>query len=291
MCIGALNNACTVQSTDVTVDLLGAGDLVVTEFMQDPSTVSDSLGEWFEVYNNTGDTLNLNGLEISDAGTDSTSLTSDVTLAAGEYLVFGNNDDVTTNGGVTVDVLYSGITLGNVGDELILGYAGVTFDEIAWDDGATFPDANGLSASLDPSALDATDNDDGANWCEASSTYGDGDFGTPGSANDVCPSFTYTSADVQAIFDVECAGCHTGGSASGGLALDDVNTVVSVVDTGTGLSYIEPGDTAASYIWHKLNGTQTDVGGSGSDMPKGSSPMDAADLAIIETWILEGAPE
>ncbi|MCP3994790.1 MAG: ExeM/NucH family extracellular endonuclease [bacterium] len=30
----------------------------------------------------------------------------------------------------------------------------------------------------------ANDNNDGANWCEASTAYGDGDFGTPGAAND-----------------------------------------------------------------------------------------------------------
>ena len=28
------------------------------------------------------------------------------------------------------------------------------------------------------------DNNDGANWCEASSSYGVGDLGTPGAAND-----------------------------------------------------------------------------------------------------------
>jgi len=35
--------------------------------------------------------------------------------------------------------------------------------------------------------LDATSNDDGSNWCLSSSTYGSGDFGTPGTANAACP--------------------------------------------------------------------------------------------------------
>ena len=35
-------------------------------------------------------------------------------------------------------------------------------------------------------AWDATSNDTGANWCDGSTAYGDGDMGTPGAANDVC---------------------------------------------------------------------------------------------------------
>ena len=34
--------------------LIGEGDLVITEIMRNPEAVSDSLGEWFEIYNVTG---------------------------------------------------------------------------------------------------------------------------------------------------------------------------------------------------------------------------------------------
>ena len=34
--------------------------------------------------------------------------------------------------------------------------------------------------------MSASSNDSASNWCEATSTYGDGDFGTPGSSNDTC---------------------------------------------------------------------------------------------------------
>lgn len=56
-----------------------------------------------------------------------------------------------------------------------------------FDSGATFPDPTDASLSLDPAAIDPILNDDGANWCTATTTYGSGDEGTPGAANDTCP--------------------------------------------------------------------------------------------------------
>ena len=38
----------------------------------------------------------------------------------------------------------------------------------------------GVSLQLDPAALSVADNDDFANWCPGTATYGDGDLGTPG---------------------------------------------------------------------------------------------------------------
>ena len=45
---------------------------------------------------------------------------------------------------------------------------------------------NGKSISLAQSILSAAGNDTPSNWCASTSTYGDGDYGTPGSANDIC---------------------------------------------------------------------------------------------------------
>jgi len=61
-------------------------------------------------------------------------------------------------------------------------------------------------------------------------------------------------------------------------------------------SIIEPGDPAASYLWHKINGTQASVGGSGLMMPKArpgmaSTVLTPEQFATIEQWILAGAPE
>ena len=41
--------------------------------------------------------------------------------------------------------------------------------------------------SLTGGVTDAVLNDDFTSWCEANASYGDGDLGTPGIANPICP--------------------------------------------------------------------------------------------------------
>ncbi len=147
--------------------------------------------------------------------------------------------------------------------------------------------------NLDDSFLDAADeNDVGYRWCDAVTAYGDGDLGTPGSANEDCGFDPADSADVQAILDVECLGCHVGGSSEGGMTLDDINTAVGTAsDDLPSMDRIEPADPDDSHIWLKLNDTHLAAGGDGVQMPKDSAPLDSADLDLIEDWILQGAPE
>jgi hypothetical protein len=56
-------------------------------------------------------------------------------------------------------------------------------DQVIWDNGATFPDPNGKSMELKTNKYSSTDNDDGANWYEATASFGEGDSGTPGAQN------------------------------------------------------------------------------------------------------------
>lgn len=52
---------------------------------------------------------------------------------------------------------------------------------------------------------------------------------------------------------------------------------------------IKPGDPSQSYLWHKVNGTQAEVGGSGQIMPS-TFPLNDSEKAIFERWIMAGAP-
>ena len=67
---------------------------------------------------------------------------------------------------------------------------GRSIDVVAYEDGGDWPSqVNGTSIQLDPTSLNATDNDDGGNWCLSpnTETYGTmGFFGTPGAANVSC---------------------------------------------------------------------------------------------------------
>ena len=157
--------------------------IIITEIMQNPFAVSDASGEWFEVFNDGPDAVDLSGWVVSDDGTDSFTIVGPLIIEAGGYLVFGNNADISTNGGVTVDYEYSGMFLGNSADELVLTDASaVEQDRVEWDGGPNFPDPNGASMVLIDPALD---NNVGANWTTSVDPYGDGDLGTPGTGSTI----------------------------------------------------------------------------------------------------------
>ncbi len=174
---------------ELDIDDLVAGDIVLSEVMQNPDAVSDNDGEWFEIFNATCHDVELEGLVVSDAGSEVFTVARGLVVGAASYLLFACDANPAVNGWITPDYVYncSDLSLSNGYDELILENATLTIDELAWDDGASFPDPTGASMSLDPTHLDAVENDDGAHWCEGSSVYGAGDLGTPGSANDACP--------------------------------------------------------------------------------------------------------
>lgn len=92
--------------------------------------------------------------------------------------------------------------------------------------------------------------------------------------------------DMQGVWNTWCTRCH---GASGGLSLSSAYTKILGVESSVrGMDYIEPGDLRNSYLWHKIQGTHSSVGGRGASMPFGGS-MSSADELKIETWILEGA--
>lgn len=169
------------------------GFVIVTEFMKDPAEVSDTQGEWFELFNAGPHRANLEGWVISDDGSNAHLIFnggSGLWVLPRKRLVFGRNDDVQVNGGVPVDYVYSGFTLGNSADQIVLSTGvGRLVDRVDYDNGIQWPDSPGMSISLRPGAEDTYFNDDPANWCHSSSfvALSSSDTGTPGEQNDVCP--------------------------------------------------------------------------------------------------------
>ncbi len=166
--------------------LLPFGALIVTEVMQNPSAVGDDHGEWFEVYNTTGTPIDLYGLSVYDLGSDDFIVDSPVVVQPNSHAVLGIDGEQAANGGVVLDYEYSGFTLGNTDDEIVLEHDGVLLDSVAWDGGPGFPDPSGRSMSLGLESYDVNANDDGANWCNGVPAFGAGDLGTPGADNDSC---------------------------------------------------------------------------------------------------------
>lgn len=166
------------------------GDVVINEIMQNPAAVSDTNGEWFELYNATDADIDINGWTIQDLGTDLHVIDNDgpLVIPAGGYLVLGRNGGIGTNGGVELDYVYGNdITLANGADEIVLiDSADVEMDRVEYDGGPNFPDPTGASMALTDPSLD---NNDGASWEEETViTYGDGDYGTPGWENGTSPT-------------------------------------------------------------------------------------------------------
>ncbi|MEP4888432.1 MAG: ExeM/NucH family extracellular endonuclease [Aliiglaciecola sp.] len=167
----------------VDTGLVEANALVITEIMQNPSAVSDSYGEWFEVLNTSTQVINLNGWTIRDNDTDSFVVDEDVFIGVGEYAVLGKNADTSVNGGIILAYAFgNSMFLSNSSDEVVLvDPEGNIIDEIAYDDGDTFPDPNGASMYL----VDLYgDNNIGTKWAEDTTNfYGSSDSGTPGTGD------------------------------------------------------------------------------------------------------------
>jgi hypothetical protein len=189
-----------------------AVQLVINEVLTNPGgTISDANGEWFEVYNAGLFPVNMVGFRIGDSSnlgdrpTHLISGPSELTIAVGGYLVFGNTTNTTNNGGVMVNYAYGASlalansldavriispdgfvsdTNQNSGDVAIQGNPdNVEVDRIYYKS-AAISAQNGISRELKNPALDNT-NMDSSNWADPAATvvYGPGGRGTPGAVN------------------------------------------------------------------------------------------------------------
>jgi len=97
---------------------------------------------------------------------------------------------------------------------------------------------------------------------------------------------------IQPIFTRNCAltGCHAADTASAGQILDDGQAYRNLVNvTSTEVppeKRVAPSDSAHSYLYEKLTHAQP---ASGGQMPLGANPLPSDQIALIKTWIDQGA--
>ena len=121
------------------------------------------------------------------------------------------------------------------------------------------------------------------------SSDGDDDTGDDGGLEPTLSSIQ------ENIFTPTCArsGCHSAGSASGGLSLADGDSFGELVGTASSeaptLNRVEAGDPDNSYLLNKLRGTAGDVGGTDTQMPLGEAALSDEEIEAIEEWITNGA--
>ncbi|HTF89115.1 MAG TPA: lamin tail domain-containing protein [Planctomycetota bacterium] len=169
------------------------GSIIVTEIMKDPSSVSDSNGEWLEIYNTTASPIDIEGWSLHDDGADAHVINNGgagVVIPPGQYKVLGINGSTATNGGITLLYTYSNFFLGNNDDEVVLADGtGLEIDRVNYLAGGGWPGTPGRSLNLKAGVLDGAANDSPLNWCTGSLQInaGNTDKGTPNAANTTCP--------------------------------------------------------------------------------------------------------
>lgn len=165
------------------------GDLIITEIMYDPVALSDATGEWFEIYNTSGHSIDLKNLVIRKNDTESHIVNNSLTLEPYGYYVFARTEEATV--AEKKYVYNTDITLNNTGAIISLyDYGTDGTDGIlicAVDYGADdFTNATGSSLSLNPESLTVANAILGTFWCNSVTSYNTGDLGTPGNINDAC---------------------------------------------------------------------------------------------------------
>ena len=161
-----------------------AGDLVITEFLNDPSG-TDTGNEWIEVYNSTSSTVELKGVSVYTKKSDGTGLKSH-TIRAGsvrahEYFTVGD-----VRGALPAWIGYSyADALGALSNsDGILGFKcnTVVLNEIKYSITPKPGHARQLDGSVTPDAAANTE----ADWCDAPNLFNGTDYGSPATANPIC---------------------------------------------------------------------------------------------------------
>ncbi len=216
------------------------GDIIITEFMANPAAVADGSGEYIELFNKRSVSFDLEGFILKDDDSDSHTITGSLVIAPESFLVLAINDDAGTNGDFTADYEYTGFSLTNGGDEIVLTTAsGTQIARVSWTSGSF--GASGIAEELDAlSDVNSSGEAESSNYSNATATYGDGDNGSPGSAGntDLTETPTIRFAASSATSD------ETAGTVNIGVILEDAdgNSVDVDVTYNEGKSSTEPSD-------------------------------------------------
>lgn len=168
---------------------IGYGDLLITEIMYNPTALSDTYGEWFEVYNNTDHSIQLQNLILGRDDANRHTIADPLELMPGSYLVFERSDTATL---ASQSYLFgSDLLLPNTGAVLSIFNEGTESNPGALifsvDYGEVdFPEGSGASIALSPDRLTSAEAILGSSWCLSTSPFFSGDLGTPGAVNEAC---------------------------------------------------------------------------------------------------------
>jgi len=183
---------------------VATGTLIINEVMTNPAKVPDEVGEWIELYNPTTVDIDINGMQlqvgISKPIKYPIAAPTPTIVKGGAYFLLGSGGDESTNGGYKPDYVYAKIILSATSASLSIVSGPTVVDTITY--GPGWPLVTGKAIALDPKFATAEGNDDKAHWCKSALGYGQGDFGTPGTANLPCDA-TIADEDSDGIPDYQ----------------------------------------------------------------------------------------
>jgi hypothetical protein len=178
----------TAEPLDAPCAPLLPGDLVITEYLNDPEGTDTGL-EYVEVHNPTRAAVDLLGLTLYTARADGSQekgyVLPSVPVAAGDYVVLGD----VRSGALPAHVDHAyGDALGALGNTA--GRLGVRCGERAVDEvQLAAPGKSGAARGYDGRLVpDSAGNDEASRWCDAVEPSQAGMRGSPGLANPPCPS-------------------------------------------------------------------------------------------------------
>jgi hypothetical protein len=93
-------------------------------------------------------------------------------------------------------------------------------------------------------------------------------------------------------FIAKACNCHQSDPLMAPFSLRQADAYKAIVNAPSGqvpsMMLVKPGSTQESYLWHKVDGTFKEVGGTGMIMPS-TIPLNAEEKKIFERWIVAGA--
>lgn len=165
---------------EVVPEPIEVGQLRISEVHRNPSVVSDTNGEYVEVVNVGSKPIALAGLSISDAG-GSVLIASNYMLVPGRPMLFQVDGAPSRNGGLPIGLVlpFSSLSLGDTSESVVLQQGATSLDSLSYSSG--FPGGNGSAAERVD--LLAPHNNGGWNYAAATTVFGSGDLGSPGTIN------------------------------------------------------------------------------------------------------------
>lgn len=167
------------EGDTINADQLQYGDLLITEIMFDPDAMDDTRGEWFEIFNATKYSVNINGLMFNDEYSEIT-IEGDLFIEPSGYFAIAKTDTAF----LAPDYVMSKLSLHNEGE--IIKLVSPQEQDIVVVDYTGIPKTAGASLNLCRDHFSADEAQLPENWCKSETPYNTGDLGTPGYENTAC---------------------------------------------------------------------------------------------------------